>query len=87
MMRSRDIMILLTLGLFAIVNSRKNFVPYLRDDPPDPKATCVLRQQCYRTEEQPMSETNCPGGPIPTNINNPQIEYFEPSPLLKPESV
>lgn len=33
-----------------------------------------------------MSEVACPGGPDPDNINNPTIEFFEPSVLLREDS-
>jgi hypothetical protein len=34
-----------------------------------------------------MNTTNCPGGPSPEHINNPEIVYFEPTPLIKDDSI
>ena len=83
-MKSRDLTLLMLLGLLstAVASSKKGF----RDDPPDPKNTCVLKQSCNRRPDQPMETEKCPDGPGPTNINNPQIDYFEPSILFREES-
>jgi hypothetical protein len=58
------------------------------DDPtPQPGDTCVLTQNCRRDPgDPPMDQSPCPHGADPTQLNNPQIEYFKPRPFLREDS-
>ena len=86
-MKSATILTFAVLAAFITANvvvSDPDPEPYVPPKPL-PGQTCILRQECLdRPEDKNMSDSTCPST---SKINNPQIVYFEPKPLYRPDNL